>query len=83
MVLAFVAISVLFKSDVLAGPKGDIIVRYLGDENITIDGSISDWPLDKFKKVARRLRNSRTFRQHRNRTVRMRVVTTSFLTVTA
>ena len=52
LVLAIVAISILFKSDVLAGPKGDIIVRYLGDENITIDGSISDWPLDKFKKVA-------------------------------
>jgi len=38
--LAFVAISVPFKSDVLAGPKGDIIVRYLGDNNITIDGNI-------------------------------------------
>jgi hypothetical protein len=40
LVLAFVAISVPFKSDVLAGPKGDIIVRYLGDNNITIDGNI-------------------------------------------
>ena len=79
MVLAFVAISVLFKSDVLAGPKGDIIVRYLGDENITIDGSISDWPLDKFKKVA----EQPNFPAAQESDSTDASVTTSFLTVTA
>ena len=44
--------SILFKSDALAGPKGDILVRHLGNIDITIDGSISDWPLNKFEKVS-------------------------------
>jgi hypothetical protein len=48
--------STLFKSDALAGPKGDIIVRDLGNIDITIDGSFSDWPLDKFKKVSLKLK---------------------------
>jgi len=36
----------------LAGPKGTIHVRPLGDRKLTIDGNISDWPLAQFKKVA-------------------------------
>src|SRR5207249_3322198 len=36
----------------LAGPKGTIHVRPLGDRKLTIDGDISDWPLAQFKKVA-------------------------------
>jgi hypothetical protein len=36
----------------LAGPKGEITVRQLGDAKITIDGDIKDWPLHKFKAVA-------------------------------
>ena len=44
--------SILFKSDALAGPKGDILVRHLGNKNITIDGDFSDWPLDTFTKVS-------------------------------
>jgi len=36
----------------LAGPKGEITVRPLGGSRIKVDGDISDWPLDKFKKVA-------------------------------
>ncbi len=36
----------------LAGPKGTIHVRPLGDRKVTIDGDISDWPLAQFKKVA-------------------------------
>jgi hypothetical protein len=35
-----------------AGPKGMITVRPLGTTKITIDGSLSDWPLDKFTAVA-------------------------------
>lgn len=36
----------------LAGPKGTIQVRFLGDRQLTIDGDLSDWPLDKFKTAA-------------------------------
>jgi len=36
----------------LAGPKGTIHVRPLGDRKLTIDGDIADWPLAQFKKVA-------------------------------
>jgi len=32
-----------------AGPKGEITVRHRGEARITIDGDLSDWPLDKFK----------------------------------
>jgi hypothetical protein len=39
-------------SSALAGPKGEITVRQLGDAKITIDGDIKDWPLEKFKAVA-------------------------------
>ena len=35
-----------------AGPKGTIIVHPLGNQKITIDGDIADWPLDKFTAVA-------------------------------
>ena len=44
--------SILFQSDVIAGPKGDILVRHLGNKNITIDGDFSDWPLETFTKVS-------------------------------
>jgi hypothetical protein len=36
----------------IAGPKGTITVRPLGNLKLTIDGDISDWPLDKFTTVA-------------------------------
>jgi hypothetical protein len=36
----------------VAGPKGTILVRKLGDAKITIDGDLKDWPLDLFTKVA-------------------------------
>ncbi len=39
-------------SSALAGPKGEITVRRLGDAKISIDGDIKDWPLDKFKAAA-------------------------------
>jgi hypothetical protein len=35
-----------------AGPKGTIIVRPLGNQKITIDGDLADWPLDKFIAVS-------------------------------
>jgi hypothetical protein len=35
-----------------AGPKGTITVRPLGNLTLTIDGDISDWPLDRFRKAA-------------------------------
>src|SRR4051794_38831596 len=35
-----------------AGPKGAVTVRPLGSAKITIDGSISDWPLDKFTQAS-------------------------------
>ena len=43
---------VCFAVPALAGPKGTIHVRPLGDRRLTIDGDISDWPLAQFKKVA-------------------------------
>jgi len=36
----------------LAGPKGEITVRQLGDARITVDGNIADWPLVAFKSAA-------------------------------
>jgi len=46
--LAFTA-AVLISPDVFAGPKGEVICRSLGTINITIDGDISDWPLDVYE----------------------------------
>lgn len=46
------SIIALFTPPVVAGPKGTIVVRPLGNVKIVIDGSISDWPLDKFTQVA-------------------------------
>jgi len=39
-------------SSAYAGSKGEITVRHRGDARITVDGDISDWPLDKFTTVA-------------------------------
>src|ERR1043165_9039459 len=36
----------------LAGPKGTIHVRPLGDRKRPTDGALSDWPLAQFTKVA-------------------------------
>ncbi len=47
------AVLALSADPAVAGPKGEITVRRLGDAKITIDGDIKDWPLDKFKAVAR------------------------------
>jgi hypothetical protein len=49
---ALVAALALLTTPALAGPKGMIVVRPLGNLTINIDGSLSDWPLDKFAKVA-------------------------------
>jgi hypothetical protein len=43
--------TMLLISPAAAGPKGTITVRPLGNQKITIDGDIADWPLDKFSKV--------------------------------
>ena len=52
-IAVFLAISAAcFIVPTLAGPKGTIHVRPLGDRKVTIDGDISDWPLAQFKKVA-------------------------------
>jgi hypothetical protein len=42
----------LLAAAAIAGPKGIIVVRPLGNLKITIDGDFKDWPLDKFTKVA-------------------------------
>jgi hypothetical protein len=53
LVAAIVATAVAcFTVPALAGPKGTVHVRPLGDRKLTIDGDISDWPLAQFKKVA-------------------------------
>ena len=36
----------------VAGPKGTILVRKLGNAKITVDGDLKDWPLDQFTRVA-------------------------------
>src|ERR1041385_3616678 len=43
---------VCFTVPSIAGPKGTIHVRPLGDRKLTIDGDLTDWPLAQFKKVA-------------------------------
>src|SRR2546425_243067 len=49
---ALVALTTLLASAAIAGPKGTIVVRPLGDVKLTIDGDIKDWPLDSYKAVA-------------------------------
>jgi hypothetical protein len=49
---ALAAAAAFLATPAIAGPKGMIIVRPLGTVKITIDGSLSDWPLDKFTMVA-------------------------------
>jgi hypothetical protein len=49
---ALVGATTLLASAALAGPKGTIVVRPLGDQQVTIDGNIADWPLDKFTQVS-------------------------------
>ncbi|MFM7101600.1 MAG: hypothetical protein ACKO3N_10555 [Verrucomicrobiota bacterium] len=39
-------------SAMVAGPKGEITVRQLGDARITVDGNLADWPLAAFKAAA-------------------------------
>jgi hypothetical protein len=46
------AATVLLALPAAAGPKGAVTVRPLGTAKITIDGSISDWPLDKFTQAS-------------------------------
>src|SRR5438067_1588492 len=49
---ALVAATMCLTMPAIAGPKGTIVVRPLGDMKITIDGDLKDWPLDRFVKVA-------------------------------
>lgn len=42
----------LLPAAVEAGPKGTVNVRALGNQRLTIDGNIADWPLSAFTKVA-------------------------------
>jgi len=49
---AATAVLALVAAPVLAGPKGTITVRPLGNLTLTIDGDISDWPLANFTKAA-------------------------------
>src|SRR5438093_1734999 len=42
----------LLTTAAIAGPKGTIVVRPLGNLKLAIDGDFKDWPLDKFTKVA-------------------------------
>ena len=49
---ALAAAAAFLATPATAGPKGMIIVRPLGTVKLTIDGSLSDWPLDKFTMVA-------------------------------
>lgn len=49
---ALLAAAMILTTPAVAGPKGKITVRPLGNVTITIDGDLSDWPLDRFKKVA-------------------------------
>jgi len=50
--LSLVALVTVIAVSVQAGPKGRITVRPLGGTSIKIDGDFSDWPLDKFTKLA-------------------------------
>jgi hypothetical protein len=52
IVSALAAAMTVLTTAAIAGPKGTIIVRPLGDLKITVDGDFKDWPLDKFAKVA-------------------------------
>jgi hypothetical protein len=47
-----IAAITLLTGPAIAGPKGTIVVRPLGNAKITIDGDFKDWPLDKFTRVA-------------------------------
>ncbi len=49
---ALAAAMTLLAHPAMAGPKGTIVVRPLGTATITLDGSIADWPLDKFTAVS-------------------------------
>ena len=49
---AIAAATTFLTSTATAGPKGVIVIRPLGSAKITVDGDISDWPLDKFTQVA-------------------------------
>lgn len=49
---AAAALATSLAPNATAGPKGTIQVRFLGDSHITIDGDLSDWPLDRFKAAA-------------------------------
>ena len=46
-----IAAAAIFATTTLAvaGPKGEVTVRQLGDARVTIDGNIGDWPLAAFK----------------------------------
>lgn len=53
VVVSVMAAATLFLTPAaIAGPKGIVIARPLGNLKITIDGDISDWPLDKFTMAA-------------------------------
>jgi hypothetical protein len=47
-----VAATALLVGPAAAGPKGVVLVRPLGSAKITLDGNLSDWPLDKFTQVS-------------------------------
>jgi len=49
MASALLAATTLLAGAAVAGPKGTVVVRPLGDVKITIDGDIKDWPLDSYK----------------------------------
>jgi hypothetical protein len=46
------AATMFLANSAIAGPKGTITVRPLGNLKLTVDADLSDWPLDKFTAVS-------------------------------